>query len=191
MNDQKINIPGIANLFIICLSIGLFTNSTRAGSLAAEYDFGVSTPGDNLNSRYDSEIYTGVLLEYSYNEYLGWFTSLGFTKFNRPNYPIDTDLAFYRLTLDGVLSYPIITDLRASLFGGMGLYLWQADHAWWVDGRSKDSGDVGYNYGFSIDYSFYKSWSIISRLTNHSVRLEDSSSYFRWTDSIIGLRFEF
>ena len=192
MNCRMHRFPSIIVILAVCLLVPLaLPDPALAGNLSAELNAGLSLPGDNLNPRFDAEFFTSVLLEYSYNPYFSWFTTLGFTKFDRKQYPVDTDFAIYHLALDGALSYPILPALRASAFGGMGLYLWQSDRAWWVDGRSKDSGDVGFNYGFSLDYRFYSAWSVVSRIMYHSVRIEDSSSYFRWADAMLGIRYTF
>jgi Outer membrane protein beta-barrel domain len=162
----------------------------RAEGLALNVDITHISPGDELDHRYGSEYGLGLIVEYMYTDYFGMSAAGHYVNLTRDNRD-DADFSIGYFTLNGQIAYPFLQKWRVFATGGMGFYIWKADNAWWIDGYSEESVDIGINMGAGVSYKIWEQIEIVSRLTQHRVKFEDQDQTSEWLEYSLGARFTF
>ncbi|MBN1552275.1 porin family protein [bacterium] len=186
----NINIGIRCLLLLLGFLAGLPVYSVEPQSFVLSADILYNDPHDFLGDRYSSKFGAGVSLEYVYNKHFGFLSSGHFVRFTRNNRK-NADILFYNITVDGLIKYPFTS--KFSIFGaaGLGLYLWDSENAFWIDGRSKQASDLGYNYGFGMRYKITEKMSAELKYFHHDVELDETENNSTWNEYGLGLRYLF
>ena len=175
------------SLTLMGLAVLFSAAAVGAQDFSVELMLNSNDPSDGFASRYDDEWGGGVGLTYMFNDYFGFHTSMNYVKFTA-DYE-GADFGIIRWNINGRIAVPFAERFRLFAEGGMGLYLWDADSTWWTDGESEDGADLGYNWGFGMDFNVWKDIDVTASYTLHSVEFEDSNDRFCWSEISLGARF--
>ncbi len=170
----------------VLIGTGAYDTSWRGS-----FDVNYVDPSDNLSSRYESEYGIGINIEYDYHKYLGMLASGRFVDFNRSRGSGDSDLTIIYFMLDGILKYPILEDWEIFAAGGLGVYAWDSEHAWWDGGRNAEAVDLGYNFGVGVYYTLYNRFDVGVKLFHHEVELDPDNRSSAFDDFSLSARFNF
>ncbi len=174
----------IAVILVMAMS-GL--TAVLAGDLSVNIEASYERPGGEFSDRYGSELGPSIGVEYMYNPYLGFTSSVAYHNFDRSE--DGRDLSVMHFILDGQVAYPFLDKWRVFTQFGMGLYAWDADNAWWIDGHPDEGADFGYNFGAGVNYRILDYMDITTSVIYHDVEFKGNSRSFHWTEFKTGVRF--
>jgi opacity protein-like surface antigen len=177
-------------IMIFSISISVCGEAASSGEWNVGLDMNYVTPQGKLDDRFQSEFGFGLNSEFQYGKYFGLFCGGQYQEFSRHRNSLPDNLMVIDFLLDGTAGYPIGENWKAFLQGGMGIYF-SHNEAWWMNGESRESFDLGYNYGCGLTYQVSKSIGISGRLITHNFKLNDESEHIRWLDMTLGVRLGF
>ncbi len=180
---------GVEMLVVGVLSLIVFfkPEMVRADQLSVQVGLNVIDPKDELSQRYGREYGTGILFSYMYNQYLGVLGGVEYFNLSRPSQ--NADFSIMSVSVGGQIVYPFWKKWNVSASGGLGLYIWETDKAWWLDGTSTESADLGINYGAGIGYQIFKGIELSTSLHRHRVAFKGNDESYTWNDWRVGARF--
>ncbi|MCD4655435.1 porin family protein [bacterium] len=175
---------------IVCM-FWMFSSGSPAScqDLSVELMFNHNEASGEMGDRYSGTFGGGLGLTYMFNKYVGVRTSANYLKFTR-DYD-GNDFGIIRLNIDAEVAYPITEYFRIYGLAGMGLYMWDVDRAWWIDMEAEDGADIGYNWGFGVNYSICGNMDITAAYNRHSVEFRDSTERYKWSEVSLGVSFHF
>ncbi len=182
---QIYNVIGL--IFCIVLVIGTTQVDAQESELMGDLMFHGVFPTGELDTRFEDTVGIGVGLTYKYNRYAGVNTSMNYLSFYRAHGL--GNLAIWHWNLNGRLELPIIDNLSVYAMGGLGLYIWSTNRAWWTDYQSKDGANLGINYGGGISYRIGQNMEAGLQFNRHSLELKDHKSDVQWNEFSVGMRF--
>jgi opacity protein-like surface antigen len=182
---QQYRITGIAiTLIIIVCSTG---QKVQAGELTGELMLQGIFPSGELNDRFQSNLGIGVGLNYMYNQNVGVHTSMNYLSLSRKSGM--GNFAVWHWNLNGRVAHQFHNDFSAYILGGLGVYIWNTNRAWWIDFQSREGVNLGMNYGFGLNYHFGKDMEALLQFNRHGVELKDHDSRVYWNEISLGVRF--
>jgi opacity protein-like surface antigen len=179
----------LITICLICILAFSAQNVIIASDLTADLGISLTHPRGEFGDRFGSEYGPNLAFEYMYNDYLGFRASMEYQRYTRSHFK--KDLTLYPITLDGQVAYPVYKNTRVFAALGMGMYLCETENAWWGDGRSEDSTNIGFNYGLGADYWITDRIGVFMSYFQHKVHVGDSSGTLSWSDWTTGVRVSF
>lgn len=176
-----------AAICFILAAISFGSGIAEGNELSAEMMLQGILPSGELDGRFDNTLGGAFSLTYMYTPYVGVNASINHHTLSRDR--DGSDFAVWHLNLDGELAYPFMDDFRVYLLGGMGVYIWNTDRAWWTDYQSKDGANLGFNMGAGVNYRLSRDLAAILQFRRHGVELTDRDSRVYWNDASLGVRF--
>ncbi len=182
---QQYRITGIAIILIVVVfSAG---QPVLAGDLTGELMLQGIFPSGELNDRFQNNVGIGVGLNYMYNENVGVHTSMNYLSMSRKRGM--GNFAVWHWNLNGRVAHRFHDDFSAYVLGGLGVYIWNTNRAWWTDYQAKEGVNLGMNYGFGMNYHFRSDMEAVFQFNRHGVELKDHDSRVYWSEFSLGLRF--
>lgn len=182
---QRYSVIGL--ILGIVMTVGAAQVRAQESELMGDLMFHGIFPTGELDTRFQDTIGIGVGLTFKYNQYAGVHTSMNYLSFHRKRGL--GNLALWRWNLNGRIEYPIIDNLSVYAMGGLGLYAWSTNRAWWVDYQSKDGVNLGVNYGGGVSYRISHAVEAGLQFNRHSVELKDHKNNVYWNELTLGMRF--
>ncbi|MBN1878518.1 porin family protein [bacterium] len=176
---------GLALLILVVMS--MISGTVKGAELSADLMLQGVFPTGELDRRFDTTFGGSFALTYMYSPYVGVHSSMNHHSLSRDR--DGSDFSVWYLDLNGVLAYPFLTDFRGYVLGGMGVYIWNTDRAWWTDYRSKDGANLGFNFGAGVNYLLKDDIGVSIEFKRHGIELSDRDSRVYWNDLSLGVRF--
>lgn len=182
---QKYSMTGL--IVSIVLAACATQVMAQESELTGDLMFHGVLPSGELDARFQSTFGVGVGLTYMYNRFAGVHASMNYLSFSRSGGL--GNLAVWHMNLNGRLEHTFMNDFSVYVMGGLGLYIWSTNRAWWTDYQSKDGLNLGMNYGMGMNYRFTEEMEATLQFNRHSVELKDHNNSVYWNEISLGMRF--
>ena len=173
--------------FAFCFALAITTHAQIASPWSFDLGLSVVTPKGELDNRYTSESAPFLQINYSFSPYLAMSAGFEYVSFKRSYEGRRTDLDIGDIQISGIIQYPFTPRWQGQVVGGMGLYFWRADAAWWYDGGPNESTDIGVHLGAGVTCYMTRHIGLSARITNHRVKFDRSDDVTRWMNYSFGM----